>query len=171
MLGGSSAFLCFLAIYLILTPAQLMPASDMHFARKPLSCIPNRTISLDKMFLVFVGIHIEQIAIEPGYTTHQHLIQLLRMTLGGHTFTCGLQNSSHLVHKISVEISFGSKQHAWYISSPWSPDHLRSVLHVLSSGKLASSAFKTFSHHNFQALVLDQRKSPTDQSITGPSMD
>ena len=68
-------------------------------------------------------------------------------TLSSFEFTAwGLKESSNLDYKISVDISLGYKHQAWYISKPWLPDHLRSILFFLVSGKLAHSTFKAFPH-------------------------
>ena len=72
------------------------------------------------------------------------------------SLTWSLDNSPCLVHNFSAEISLGFKHQAWCISSLWSPDHLRSALYFLSSGKLASSTLLLL----LQILILSIKSHP-----------
>ena len=122
-----------------------------------------------------VSIHIEPIASQLGL---YHLSMLdpayenyfKRSCLAFSSFVWGLQNPSHVIHIVSIEISLGSRYYAWYIFSPLSPDHLKSFLHFLLSGNLVSSTSRIFLHFNFKILSLKYIESSTDQSMAWPSM-
>ena len=86
------------------------------------------------------------------------------------SFTCGLQNSSNLVHNISKVMSLSVKPHETTRSIPSSPDHEISFLHCLLSERVASSHSRMFSHFSFHFRNRWYNPSFTVQSILGPSM-
>ena len=68
-----------------------------------------------------------------------------------------------------LDTLLGSKHQAQYIIKPWSPDHLRRILHFSASDKLASSAFMIFSHFSFQVWNFAYDEPSAAKSLTWPS--
>ena len=89
-----------------------------------------------------------------------------RLNLALTLFACGLQNSSNLVHKVSLSV----KSHETTKSISSSPDHAISFLHCLLSDRVVSLQSKIFSHFSFHFRNQWYKPSLTVQSILGPSM-
>ena len=159
MFGVSCATFQHFTICLIFGALKLVAASNKDLVGNFWSCKPNKNLSLDRMFVVSWG-YPHWVSCFCTLLHHSSAFELAclndlwRLYLAWSSSTCGLQNSSHFDHNVSIEISFGSKHLAWYISKPWSPHHLRRILHFLVSDSLASSASKIFLHLIFQVFNI-----------------
>ena len=170
MLGNSFFSMC-----LILAALKSVVTSDKHIARNSWSCKLNKNMCLDRMLVISWGcLHMGSCfctLFQFIYTGLSFGNDLRRPYHALSILPYGLQNPLNLNHhNVSVEIPFGSKHQAWYISKPWSPNYLRSVLLFLLSGKPARSAPSVLSHLSFHVLNLEYKESSTDQSMTRPSI-
>ena len=84
-------------------------------------------------------------------------------------FYCGLQKPSNFDHIVCNVTSVVGGAHEIYISSPASPDHWITFLHLGLSWRIASLQSKMFSHFIFHHINLEWRASSTVQSIFEPS--
>ena len=82
---------------------------------------------------------------------------------------CDLQKSSNLDHTVCNVTSSVRRFHEIYISSPTSPDHWITFLHLVLSWRIANSQSRIFSHFILHLMNLEWRASPMVQSIFGPS--
>ena len=80
---------------------------------------------------------------------------------------CGLQKSLNLDHMVCNVISSFRRFHEIYISSPASPDHWITCLHLALSWRIANWQSRMFSHLILHLINLEWRASSTVQSIFG----
>ena len=92
-----------------------------------------------------------------------------RLNLAQTALDCGLQKSLNLDYMVCNVTSSVGRFHEIYISSPASPDHWITFLHLALSWRIANSQSRIFSHFILYLMNLEWSASSMVQSIFGPS--
>ena len=154
--------------------ARSVLPSLMVLAINSLSVMKNQKMSLVRMAAVYLGYSHNGMCIS---TALYHSSMLLlpcqkavnKSNLEWTALDCGLQKSWNLDHMVcNVTLSVW-RFHEIYISSPASPDHWITFLHLALSWRIANLQLRTFSYFIFHVMNLEWRASSKVQSILGPS--